>query len=483
MTPPLFDGAGFNATERKFMKTVGIDPNDLDGLVANAPVLSPAMQARLQQRTWDKLEKLGVTPLAPAKPGRGPAGWAGWATRRRLAVAAAVIAIGASLVVAGPSVYGALQRVAQFVPGIGITETNEQTLVMSEPVTVTGRRGSLTITAMLVTPEHAELRFTIDSVDIVKPDPRSLGQAPLQAALVMADGTRVEQSSVISTAGENSITGTVWFPPFPAPVDSVTLELSSLLGGDSFSAQIPLVAAADAGLAEAVSGPWSDLHNGVEVRVPQMVHTGDRIVLTLEGSVAGRKARIEALGPALSTSAWPGDLILVDDLGHSYPLLTAESELYIAGTQPLTAVFQGPVQPEAKALRLIIEGIQMQEEGEARLRLPLRRLTIGEEIPVGETLLVGNWPVVLRSITRVTESRFLLDVDLGSWRDGAVLQYISILPYRTSGGGFFTWDGGQATNFGVEYLPKNGYLDLALREPTVYVEGPWLIDLPLRDGA
>jgi len=58
-------------------------------------------------------------------------------------------------------------------------------------------------------------------------------------------------------------------------------------------------------------------------------------------------------------------------------------------------------------------------------------------VTLGKTLVVGDLPVIIHTVTRLDQERFRIGVDLGPEANGRLLQYLQIHPARSSvtGGG------------------------------------------------
>lgn len=463
----------FSSEEQQFMDEVGIRPDQLEWLVADAPPPSAAVQQRLQALTR---ERLGL-PEGRRAPGH-LAGKRAW-----MAAAAIFLTLGGLALVRMPAVQGALQQMFRLVPGIGIVATTEQTLVLAEPVTVAGERGTLTVTAFLATPTGTELRFRLDDLQ-GSPGPargRFREEPPMRAVLVVPGGS-LEATSVIAGVGEGHGVGVITFPPLPGSPTTVEFRLEHFHGlTDPFHADLPLVDIAAADLPGAVAGGWSELKNSVTVGVPHAAYTGDQIVLTLTALTDAEGARIEAIGGLAAAGDLAEALVVTDDLGNQYPLLEEENSLDGGMGQTRAVFLRGPVQPGASSLTVTLAGVQVREAGEARLRVPYDQLPLGERVALDRELLVGRWPVKVRAVTRAAVDRFLLDLDLGAPQDGALLQTVRIEPNGFAGSasssGYSLEGDGQAREYQLEFMPAGRYLDLTFSEPSVYVTGPWQVEV------
>lgn len=462
----------FDKAEQEFMMAVGLDSHDVEHLVAGAPPAAAEAQARIRERVRRKVGLVDVTPRAarPREQSRPRA------LRWLPAAAAALLVVGAAFTAAGsPTAQAALQRLLHLVPGFGIMETDGQMLVLAAPVTAPGPRGDLTVTALISQGEYTEVRFRIDGLPMIKPDPATMDGEPVRAALVLPDGRRIDQTGAGTGVGE-VLRGTLWFPALPTETHTVTLDLKGMHGlTDPYVVALNLVDVGHAGLSEASTGGWSLPQNGVTLGAPYMTVEQDRITLLLQTGLGQTDARVSEVGGA------SGRLALTDDLGHSYELLRDESVLG-SSTYGLSAVFVGPLHDGAAALRLTVDALQVEEKGEARLRVPLSRLAVGQTAQLNEELRVGSHTIVVRSVTRLEEQRFALDLDLGAEQDGAILEYVRIQPYRGSGGSSMRFDPAtekQASEFEVSYTPDGKYLDLLFSQPTVEIQGPWQIELPI----
>ena len=466
----------YDHDELEFMRSVGLDRDRLEELMDMEPA-EPVSQESLQRIRTMTYRKLGImSDDAESVESRQPA--ASWWRRNLPAAVALLLVLGFGIAARLPSTQAAIEKLLYLVPGFGITETSGQTLVLAGPVQVEGKRGHLTVTALVSNGENTEVRFHIDGVVSTKPDPSTMDQSPLEAALVLEDGTRFDHSSAQFSAGEKII-GSLWFPALPDETESVRLELSSIHGmTEPFEAQLTVVDIASADLTKATIGGWSEYRNGVILGAPYWAIENERIVLTLDSILEEKGARVDRILESLT---------LTDDLGNSYPLIVEESELTYNMGKSNQAVFRGPVDEQASSLRLSIEAIQILEKGEARLQIPLDKLRLNSPVEINEKIQVGRWPVIVRSVTRIenqqSDDRFALDLDLGPVNDKIFLQYLHVGPYRARGGGSFQIEEdellSQGSNFEVFYEARGRYLDLRFDLPMIGVYGPWNIEIPL----
>ncbi|MDB4896783.1 MAG: hypothetical protein JWN15_3045, partial [Firmicutes bacterium] len=418
--------------------------------------------------------KLNPATRRPSPPAQRPRPWLRWLP----AAAALLLAAGGLLTAGSPSAQAALQRLLHVVPGFGITETRPQTLLLAEPVTVQGSRGKLTVTALISTVTFTELHFRIDGLSSVKPDPATMDQEPVRAALLLPDGTRLAFTSATSGVGLNDVQGTLSFPALSESVRTATLELSPMHGlTDPYTAPLKLVDAASAGLTEAVAGGWSSQRNGVMMGAPYAAFEQSQITLSLEAALTAQTTGIRHVG------GLPAQPVLTDNLGNTYPLVPEASLLWPGSARGLSATYAGPVHAGATALRLTVDAVQVVEEGTARLRVPLDKLPVGKPAALNQELKLGARRIVVRSVTRLAADQFALDLDLGPEQNGAILQTVSVTPYQTSGGGQYKFDPAtqkQASDFVVSYTPQGNYFDVQITRPTVEITGPWQIDLPVK---
>lgn len=462
--------------ERAFMQSLGIDPDDLEALVANAPDLREQARASVQQLTWQKIDGSALSGAATGagstKPGRR--------SRRWLWFAAAAAAMCLVTVSVSPAVQAALHRLMQFVPGIGITETASDTLVLAAPVTVSSEHGNLTITAFIATADYSELRYVVDGVRPEKSDLEQSPNASGGAFLILPDGTRLKMAGAMASGGGSYQSGTITFPALPSPADEVTVELDGLFGlPDKYTATFHLVDADTAGLEPAIPGSQSAVQHGLTVSVPHLAFVGDRIFLTVDTQLEPPAVRRDFVARTAE------NLVLTDDTGHRYELLEDESNAYGDAGGPLSVVFAGPVRTEASSLHLSVSGIEVIEQGSDRLRVPLSSLRRDERLELDETLAIGRWTATVHAITWVDDEQF--DIELGVSRefgDGRTLRYIRVRPYKVVRGGHgYSYDFDderERTTVSFFYEPTGRYLDLEFHDPTVHVAGPWELQLPIR---
>lgn len=483
----------------------------------------------------------GETWAAGARTGgarRGaPKAWRPGARRpgaRWMGVAAAVLLLAAGAVAwAHPAVVqAALDHIARWIPGAGfVRDEGHGTRVLAEPVTVTLPWGRVTVESVVAMPELTEVRVRL------KADPAELPGDWIASAsrLQLPNGGTMALRA--ASHGSPADPVYLWFPALPPGTRQVILAVEAPPAGDGAgtgqeapAAHIPLtlVDLSAAGLAAAHPGAWSDARSGLQVGVPYVVATGDEIVLNLAvrpaaeggpggagdagdaggntagGTVEGAAGRAAggAAGDDVEQEAWritgAAGLTLSDPWGRIYPLREARVThgWLEAPTFDLLARFRGPLARRTSSLRLTVAQVHVVEPGQGRIRIPLDHLAQGAVLHLNQQVKVGRWPVVVRRVARPSWDHFTLELDLGAGRGGARLQSLSVkAQYAADGGGIdpdvyprsvsLTYDPNtdQACQVDLLYLarvPQEGFLLIEFGSPSVAVEGPWTVEIPLR---
>lgn len=471
-------GRDFSPEEREFLKATGLDVNQLEPLMADAPGLPQDVLERIRVGAR---AKAGVVP--EPEPAALPA------ARRRfrpwVAAAALLVVAGAVALSQSDGAMAAIHRLVRLVPGIGLTEADVGTLVMPSPVSVELDGQQLTITGLISSSDGTQLRYEIEGLSWEK-QISDVSGFPFRAALRLADGTELDEFSSVGSAREGSMSGIIWFAAPPRPTEAFTLSITPVDSSVApFEVTIPVVDAALAGLPEAVEGGWSRERMGIRVGVPFWTVQGDRIVLNLEVR-APEGIRIEEVGEVFKDHRLLP--VLTDDRGRTYPLIEEESRLRKNSFEPVSLVFQGPVASDAGVLRLHVPVVRIADMGaqSARLVVPLSQLPIGDSLQLQKEIEVGSYRFTVTQVTRLDERAFRFDVDLGPERDGVLLQEVAVRPAQLGRGE--GWSGSwiadpetaQMTNREIELeVIRSGRLDVEFSEPVVRLQGDWEVTIPL----
>lgn len=465
--------------ELEFLKSTGLESNDLAPLVADAPALPADALARIRNRVHVKAASTApaaavpdTSPVtAPARPRRSGGRWL-------VAAAAALLIVGGTLVVANPQgALAAIQRLVRLVPGIGLTETDGETLVITSPVSTASGDERLTVTGLISDGRQTEVRFLVEGLPLEKREPDV--QTAFRPELRLADGTVLQSQSSSASGGSGTAEGVIWFEPLPSGTTDVTLLLPPVLGlTQPFELAIPVVNAVSAGLPEASDGAWSEERLGVRVGVPHWTVQGDLIVLNLQAQLP----RGTAVEHFLAEGVLPE---LSDAQGRVYPLLQERSNLSPNPGEHASLTFQGPLAPDAGHLRLSVPVIKVVEEAEADLSLSLSRLPEGQPLQLDKEMQIGSKRFVVNTVTRL-EGTFRFALDLGPEKEGALLQYVHIAPrtaffrsgsYSTTGRmNEQTWQL-ERLDYSPENVPDRN-LEVVFKQPLVRLQGDWVVELP-----
>ena len=466
--------------ERAFLESIGLEPNDLTPLVADAPLLPADTLARIRDRAHAKAgADASMTSVATAVPVKPPARPRRSRGRWLAAAAAALLMVGGTLFVTNPQgALAAIQRLVRLVPGIGLTETDAETLVMASPVSAESGGERLTVTGLISQGKQTEVRFLVEGLPLDKKEPDV--QAAFKPTLQLADGTVLQSHSSSASGGSGTAEGVIWFGPLPSGTSSVTLLLPPVHGmTQPFELAIPVVDAGSAGLTEAVAGAWSEERLGVRIGVPHWTVQGDLIVLNLEAELP----RGTAVEHFLAEHVLPE---LSDEQGRVYPLVHERSNLSPNPGESASLTFQGPLAPDADRLRLTVPAIKVVEEAEVELSIPLAQLPEGQPLDLDEEMEIGSQRFVIHTVTRLDEGTFRFALNLGPEEEGALLQGVEIAPrapFFRSGGYSTTGRMNQQSwqlerlDYSPEKVPDRN-LELVFKRPLVRLQGDWVVGLP-----
>ncbi|WP_374712272.1 hypothetical protein [Symbiobacterium terraclitae] len=457
--------------EQAFLKEVGLHPDDVAHLVDDAQPLPPDALARIRSRAR---RKAGIE--AARSPGR----------RRWLAAAAAaLLLVGGTVVLSNPEgAVAAVQRLVQLVPGIGLTETDGETWILPEPVSVEQDGLRVTVTGVISSARGTQVQFRVDWTGEPMWEKPAGGMRVPTPELYLPDGTVLTRPSGYMSGGSRGLEGAFWFGPLPGGWRDAVVRFPSLPGAaEPVDLPLSLVNAVDAGLAEAQPGGWSDDRYGVQVGVPYWTAAGDRIVLALD-AVVPDGAFLHEYGDGFG----PLNLVpsLTDERGRAYPLIDEASELWGPRTH---LVFAGPLEPDAGKLTLSVPALILADQvGEARLTVPLSRLPEGEPLALNERLTIGDRSFTVTAVTRLDDDTFRFDLDLGPEQDGVLLQRVDVAhPKSPFASGPTGWSGvsenGQMTRIEVDFsAPPARNLEIVFDNLQYRLQGPWEVELPAAGG-
>ncbi len=430
---------------------------------------------------------------------------------RRLATVAAtlLLAVGLVTVAAGPeSVLAVVQRALFFVPGVGISAADGDTLVAANPVSVTELGATFSVEALLADGEKTEIRFKVTGLpggkqgwerdkpaqvggkDDLPPKP----QAEPHRLPVLRDAGGREYGLVSANHGtggspqENHIEGGFFFAPLPADLTSVELVVpleylvppTVLAGADSheWALSIPLVHPAQGGLPQAVPQGSAAAVHGITLRVQASTVEGGRTVVLVEGEAPGADRVVSLVENGANASE---GITLRDSLGRTYKYLPNGSNMVVGGKEVQQSLHFEPLGPLAGDLTLTIAAVMLTEEGEAETKLSLAGRRPGETFALDRTVDLGGHKVLLKSATLVDrggEPWLLVDVDLGERVNGRLLSAFNLVGSGSSLSTYGAKDGAQMDRFGLALASGQTEVTLRFSYPLVSVEGPWQLTFP-----
>jgi hypothetical protein len=447
----------------------------------------------------------------------------GWATG-----AAAAVLVAATLTAAGvaasPAVRAQVQRLACFVPGLGIRNCAGPGLVAPDPVTVLGETGRLTVESVLAAEGDTTVRIRLYGIGFgVGPDPNN--RPSVRVALRDTSGRaypplgrdRIEGSPAVLRGDRGwdpnaapAYFGDVRFAPLHPDVREVEVTVHGLPSGEMRA--LVAVAPAAAAAAETAHEPGAAAtRHGITVEAARVAADAQRTVVQL----AARSDDPARPVRTIANRAPPRRLVLRDDQGRAHGEETGLRPPAQAtpGTYTEDVVFPA-VPPPARTAELVVPFVTVAEQtGAARwtVHLGARREngtvvparapaagtpdlfepTTGREavtrVPVGADLQVGAYPFRLAAavVDDRPDGRWLaLHLDLGGWRNGRKLVSVGVRVEGVQPSRFELRSGGDETGQIEEVrmpLPPEVGEDVPLvfERAEVAVEGPWRLTVPL----
>jgi hypothetical protein len=462
-----------SADDQEFTRAVGLDSNDLEWLVKDAPAVAPAVRDRIRCRVHE-----GVAPqTAPAPARRRP-----WT--RVAAAAAILLAVSGTALVAGSAeAREKIMSLFRLVPNLGITATDEQSRALAAPLQIASAGTDATILAAVAGPESTQIRLRINGLE-QKPglmQNGSLSSNPpvlrpeFPAELVLPDGERLIASEIQLYFEKGTLNLTVTFGAVPPGTTSFRLEMPKYkelaLG---VSAEIPLSKAAAVALQAAeVSGAATE-HAGIKVEAHH--YAIDNNLVRVSMGITPVSQGLELDHTIGYKPEWVG---LTDDTGRGYTFSVVESDLLFGPNPAYNVAFAGPLAPGARQLTLTVPELYVAEEGSATVDLDLSGLEPGHTQPVNAKITVGAWPVTVKSVERKADGPYTLRVDLGPAGGDRYLSHVSVLQ-----GAYSTANGivgkDRVQTLALPQPGPDGKLTVTLGHPVVTVTGPWVVNVPLK---
>ncbi|MGE5674138.1 MAG: hypothetical protein ACM3XM_09635 [Mycobacterium leprae] len=465
--------------ERAFLQSVGLDPDNLDWLVKDAPPVAADVRERIRRRVQAKIDAPAPAVIVPAPGSRR------WRFAR-VATAAALllIALASTFVATSEAAQEKLKALFLLVPGFGIKAADTQTRVLASPLAIRAAGVEGLITAVVAGPERTEVRLRIPGLAGRAGGPQ-LGSAGsdehhepaylpnFPAVLVLPDGTRLRPYSMEHRFGQDGLTATLIFGKLPGGVDSVRLEVPSYFEIPlNLEAQIHLTPVDAAHYAEAQPVTGAFVRDGIKVEALQMAGDGDLIRFNL--SVVPTVPYV-TLDEDFRSVPW---VSLTDNRGQAYPWNGKESDMFTGRKQVYSVAFAGPLPPGTESLTLTMEQLYIKDRGSAPLVLNVADMAVGDSRTLSQRRQVGAWPVVIKSVKRTADNQFTFTIDLGKPLGNRQLSHVRAMV--GSNVSFVGWAENGQEVITVDIRPVDGEIAFTWVEPVVIVKGPWVIELPVK---
>ncbi|HEV8637764.1 MAG TPA: hypothetical protein VG370_26385 [Chloroflexota bacterium] len=481
-TPEALD-AFVEALHRGTDAPVAIDPataraaRDLHALAA-ASGPRPGFLDALERRLLD-------TPVAPPVPLRRHRN-----VRRLLLAplaAALVLAVGlAAASWASPVVWARVERLACFVPGLGIRACDAPGLIARQPTSVGRGATTLTVTHLLSGGGETSVKLEITGL------PASPGDAARGTRVRLRDPAGREYAAwrgmqsggayrPSESTGPTTFHADWTFEPLDRTVRAVDVLLEAPEPVGSWQVRVPLVPTADTGLTAAGEGGPPVTIGGVTLRVSSVAADAERTALEVVGSAAPPARFVRGIGGI----RFQRRVVLRDDRGREQAEVRSQGRTWsdVGGVYTDDMLFP-PLPADARAAELVVPFVVVEEEtANAELVVPIAGRAVGERIPLDGEVPLG--PYRLRATAAV-----LLDQQNERW------VAIDVAPSAPVGGrrllapaGLFaggdgrmnrsTNDEGLVTRVAAPLGHDPGpEVRLVMRGATVAVDGPWR--LPVR---
>ncbi len=377
-----------------------------------APEMRPDLEAGLTQlfaahtpnpAFVDRLEHQLRAQAASQRPARRS--WLAASPRQRWATGALALALvlALALAVAGPRrVLAEFQRLIGYVPGVGFVDL-DATRVLTAPVQVTRDGVTLRVTQVLAKPDETLVVFEAEGLPTY--DVRQVNESTQQdvaAALRLPDGSTLTGTRQSLGRGDDTVSGSLRFPPLPVGAYQVTLLLGRLpyveLGTapEDWEIQMTLRLATGELVTELFPQPYvpagaEDTKSDITLRVLVVAHSPAATVLKLQAEWADPTSRF-----GFFTAGQ--DLRLRDDLGHSYgPPITPSPNVVVqqAIEMPSPPDPKGTVTPAPGLYHYEIDQTFASLSPSAtRLTLPVEAITFDVPVPLEFDVDLGPQPQV-----------------------------------------------------------------------------------------
>ena len=434
-----------------------------------------------------------------------------WATAAALGL---LLTVAVALAAVGPQpVWADLQRLLSYVPGVGFVNL-ENTRVLMAPVEVTRNGVTLRVEQVLARPDGTVIVIRSEGLppeDQLWPH-GAREDGDYQPRLRLSDGRTLISESWTLRLGA----GMLEFPPLPADVYRVTLELPRLpllpagAAPEAWKVLLNLRPATGALVAELFPQPYapphaSDTHAGITLHVLEVAHSPQETALRFQVQWRDSDWEFHNIGGDQSP-------VLRDDLGHVYLDVVPSSsgslvqtkmiripdnlEITPTPTPPLPTYEQtkafAPASPSAQCLTLWVDGLEFMVPAEGSFTVDLGDdPQVGDYWPLDLSLTVAGFPVHITGVQLVHEELQLRD---GS-RQRTLLQFdIGLVPdqgdrtlrglyldgtaagFSGSGGGYSRVGGLRASlDLREGQSIPSGSIRVWVRNAGVLIRGPWTI--------
>ena len=435
-----------------------------------------------------------------------------WATAAALGL---LLTVTVALAGVGPQpVWADLQRLLSYVPGVGFVNL-EDTRVLIAPVEITRNGVTLRVEQVLARPDGTAIVIHSEGLppeDQLWPQ-GAREEGDFQPQLRLPDGRTLISDSWTLRLGA----GTLEFPPLPAEVYRVTLELPHLplvpAGAAPEAWEVPLNLRPATGVlvAELFPQPYapdhaSDTHAGITMHVLEVAHSPRETALRFQVQWRDSDWEFHHVGGHQSP-------VLRDDLGHVYLDVVPSSSGSSVQTEviripdntdevmptppPTVPTYEqtktfAPASPSAQRLTLWIDGLEFMVPAEGNFTVDLGdNPQVGDYWPLDVDLTVAGFPVHITGVQLVQEElqlrdgssqRTLLqfDIDLVPDQGDRALRGLhlasEIAIFSGSGGGY-SRVGGLRSSLGLrEGQPiPSGSIQVQAKSAGVLIRGPWTI--------
>ena len=352
-----------------------------------------------------------------------------WAT----AALGLLLTVAVALAAVGPQrVWADLQRLLGYVPGVGFVNL-EETRVLMAPVEVTRNGLTLRVEQVLARPDRTVIVIRSEGLppeDQLWPH-GAREDSDYQPRLRLSDGRTLISESWTLRLGA----GTLEFPPLPADVYRVTLELPRLplvptgAAPEAWKVPLNLRPATGALVEELFPQPYvptdaSDTHAGITLRVLEVAHGPEETALRLQVEWLDSDWEFHHIGGDRSP-------VLRDDLGHVYlDVVPSSSGSLIQSVvvcipdnadevtptpTPMIPTYErtlafAPTSPSAQHLTLWVDALEFEVPAEGSFTVDLGDdPQVGDYWPLDVSLTVAGFPVHIIGARLVQEPIVLPD--------------------------------------------------------------------------